>query len=220
MQKNRNAQKESCMKTALYYAQIPSSQHPLYKDKMLQLYKEMENLPFKYTYCIHPLIKKDEGYKIQDTSIVLKGNLVNKMLENSHSVILIGCTLGHDFDKKLRKCQLTDMGDAWLLDALASAYIDAKLDEVQYDLQQKLKPGFLTERFSCGYSDLDLALQPKIVKEIQKKRNIGISCLPSLLMVPMKSITALIGIADVPQKCRLKGCNTCTNNESCPYKHP
>ena len=49
-------------------------------------------------------------------------------------------------------------------------------------------------RFSPGYGDFDLKYQKDILEYLDANKKIGISLTDSLMMIPTKSITAIIGI--------------------------
>ena len=52
----------------------------------------------------------------------------------------------------------------------------------------------LTKPDCPGYGDLSLNYQKDIIEFLQAKKNIGVSLTESLMMVPVKSVTAIIGI--------------------------
>ena len=49
-------------------------------------------------------------------------------------------------------------------------------------------------------------------------RRIGVTLSDSALMIPQKSVTALIGVSDRPQEKRGRGCGSCGMFENCPYR--
>ena len=70
-------------------------------------------------------------------------------------------------------------------------------------------------RFSPGYGDLPLTLQPEICAALDVQRRLGIHVTESLLMIPSKSVTAVIGLSDRPQMARIRGCAYCAMKETC-----
>ena len=80
-------------------------------------------------------------------------------------------------------------------------------------------PGlYLTDRFSPGYGDLPLSLQPGICAVLDAERRVGIHVTPSFLMNPSKSVTAVIGLSDKPQMARIRGCAWCAMRETCTLR--
>ena len=49
-------------------------------------------------------------------------------------------------------------------------------------------------------------------------RRIGVTLSESALMIPQKSVTALIGVSDRPQPKRAGGCESCGMREDCAYR--
>lgn len=99
-------------------------------------------------------------------------------------------------------------------DCVGSAAIEAFCDKINSEFEN---PEFLRPRFSPGYGDLPLECQKDIVEFLQTKKNIGMSLTESLMMVPVKSVTAIIGIGKEKNKCTGPGCMIC-KSPICPYK--
>ena len=57
-----------------------------------------------------------------------------------------------------------------------------------------LAPAHLTERFSPGYGDLDMAVQKDLCLVLDTGRTIGVTLTESCMMVPVKSVTAIVGL--------------------------
>lgn len=87
--------------------------------------------------------------------------------------------------------------------------------------KQNLQPAhmmYMTSRFSPGYGDYPLTEQSRIVGYLDAQRQIGLHVTADSLMIPGKSITALIGIADHPVTGRLATCNECVLKEKCTLR--
>ena len=56
---------------------------------------------------------------------------------------------------------------------------------------KKTKP-----RFSPGYGDLPIEIQPKILTVLSADKTLGITLNESYLMTPVKSITAIMGVIE------------------------
>ena len=131
---------------------------------------------------------------------------------------LLACTLGPGFDAMLRREQARDMGRAVMLDACGSAWVESGCDAAEEELRARLPGWFLTDRFSPGYGDLPLDIQPAVCAALDAGRRVGIHVSDSFLMNPMKSVTAVIGIADRPQMARVRGCAHCAMAASCQLR--
>lgn len=147
-----------------------------------------------------------------------KGKDVPKLLETCTQVILMAATLGSETERLLRQRQVQRMGDAVILDAAASAAIENVCENVCMDLSERFSPRYLTDRFSPGYGDFPFSQQREFFEVLDITRQIGVSLSESGLMLPQKSVTALIGISDRPQPHRHRGCPDCTLFETCQFR--
>ena len=108
------------------------------------------------------------------------------------------CTLGTTFDALARQVQARDFADALLLDGFGGAYVEAGCNAAEREIAAKLPGKYLTDRFSPGYGDLPL--------DVPGALN---------LMNPLKSVTAVIGLSDTPQRARIRGCDYCAMRPRC-----
>ena len=118
--------------------------------------------------------------------------------------------------KEMKQLQVQDMMKAVLFDSCASAAIEAVCDNLQKELQKSYP--YLTDRYSCGYGDLPITLQASFLQALDAQRRIGLHVNESSLLVPMKSVTAIIGIADRIQPAVLRGCGHCQLVKQCAYR--
>jgi len=77
---------------------------------------------------------------------------------------------------------------------------------------------FTTPRFSPGYGDWPITEQSRIIRLLDGQRQIGLNVTKDSLMVPRKSITAVIGISDHPVKGCLATCDECVLRDKCLLK--
>ncbi len=117
-------------------------------------------------------------------------NLYNNLKGCSFAVIL-AVTAGIGVDRLLGRLELLSKSKCFITDAISSAAVESYCDYVnQYiNEQYKTKP-----RFSPGYGDLPLEIQPDILNFLSADKTLGITLNESLLMTPVKSITAIIGV--------------------------
>ncbi|MBP3485692.1 MAG: methionine synthase, partial [Oscillospiraceae bacterium] len=148
----------------------------------------------------------------------LPGKDAETMLADCGRVALLGCTLGAEFESMLRAEQARDMAQAVLLDACGSAWVEAGCDEAEREIAARFPGRYLTDRFSPGYGDLPLSMQPAICGALDLGRRLGVHVSERFLMNPSKSVTALIGIADRPQMARIRGCAYCAMRETCTLR--
>lgn len=172
----------------------------------------------RYTYRIFPMERREEGYFLPGADILLPGESAARMLAECDRAALLACTLGARFDAMLRTEQARDMARALLLDGCGSAWVEAGCDRAERELGARLPGAYLTDRFSPGYGDLPLDLQPAVCAVLDTQRRLGLCVTESLLMNPGKSVTAVIGIAAGPQPARIRGCAYCAMRERCTLR--
>lgn len=110
------------------------------------------------------------------------------------------------------------MAASYVTDCLASAAIESVCDEAEKELAEKLPGKFLTWRYSPGYGDLPLSLQPEIINVMNAGKRIGLSVTDSLMLIPSKSVTAVIGISRTSLPKAVKGCIGCIMYENCSFR--
>ena len=78
------------------------------------------------------------------------------------------------------------------MQALVAAAVEQCVDGVNGIISSEYGPS--RPRFSCGYGDLPLSLQREIFPALQVTKNIGVTLTDGDLMMPTKSVTAIVGI--------------------------
>ncbi len=147
-----------------------------------------------------------------------EGNDVKALLRDCRYGILMGATLGMEIEALLRQAQVRNMAEAVILDCCASSAIENVCDNLCADLQAQAAPGYLTDRFSPGYGDLPFAQQPDFCRILDLSRRIGVTLSEGGVMIPQKSVTAILGVADKPQTKRFRGCAYCGMFKNCTLR--
>ena len=146
------------------------------------------------------------------------GGDIRAFLSDCDGAVLLAATLGAEAESLIRRAAGRDMAEAVILDAVGSAAIEAVCDNFCADLAAELAPRYLTDRFSPGYGDMPLSDQFALFRVLDVSRRIGVTLSDSALMIPQKSVTALIGVSERPQPRRGRGCGACGMLENCPYR--
>ena len=94
-------------------------------------------------------------------------------------------------DRLLLKYKKTDPVKAMIIDCIASSGIECRCDEINEAIvkDKKSRP-----RYSPGYGDVGLEHQISILSFLDAQRKIGLTLTESMMMLPIKSVTAIIGI--------------------------
>lgn len=149
-----------------------------------------------------------------------QGQDIVRHLQGCERCVLLGCTLGAGADRISRAAAAEDMAYAVVLDAMASVLAEAVADRAEQQLRESLsRQGlFLTGRYSPGYGDWPIQVQNDLVRLLDAPRKIGLCATAAHLLVPRKSVTAVMGIADHPVTGHLAGCEHCALQGKCRYR--
>ena len=180
--------------------------------------KLAETIQPKYVYRGFPLEHTDDGIVLQGSGVTLTGGLAARMLQSCDTALLLCCTLGLEFEQRLRAMERRDMGEAVIFDACGSAWVESGCDAAEAEIAARFEGRYLTDRFSPGYGDLPLSLQPAVLAALDAEKRLGIHLSDSFLMTPSKSVTAVIGVSDKPQPARVRGCGYCAMRKTCDYR--
>ena len=172
----------------------------------------------RYWYRIVTVTHEADGVFLPEAGLRLPGQTAKLMLEECGQVALLACTLGAQCDSLLRTEQARDMAKAVVLDACASVWVEAGCDEAEREIAARFPEKYLTDRFSPGYGDLPLEIQPELCRALDAQRRLGLCVTESLLLTPAKSVTAIVGLADRPQKRRIRGCDYCAMHQTCSLR--
>ncbi len=123
--------------------------------------------------------------------IKVKSSNLAMHLADCDEAYIIATTLGIGVDRLFEKYNRILQTKAAVCDATASALIESFCDYVN---EFVVNGKDTVMRFSPGYGDFDLKYQKEILDYLDANKKIGISLTESLMMVPTKSVTAIIGI--------------------------
>ena len=129
-----------------------------------------------------------------DQYIPITGTL-SMHLKNCREAYLVCGTIGTSFDALLRKVSTISSSDLLILQAIGTALIEKWMDSTEYKIRKELAIGeCITSRYSPGYGDFPLEAQHTILNLLDTPRKIGVSLTDTILMVPSKSVSAVIGV--------------------------
>ncbi len=139
-------------------------------------------------------------------------------LRHCREGILYAVTLGPEADRLLRRWSAQSMAKAAVGQAVCAAWLDDLCAAYCATLEQDLAPGeYLTPPFSPGYGDWDLAAQQTVLDRLQAPKRLGLSLTGGGMLVPEKSVTALVGISDRPEEACGQKCMRCRKTD-CPFR--
>lgn len=177
----------------------------------------------RYIYGIFNVKAINDGEKrieLEGTDLTLIGNDIYSHLKDCPKCAVMAATLGIGADNAIRLAQNSDMLKAIAMDAAASEYIEKLCDGVEDEIKNiAAKEGFNTNfRFSPGYGDLPLDTQKRLLSVIDANRKVGITLTKGNLMVPSKSVTAIIGFTKNNDTEKRVPCDICNMKKSCKFR--
>ena len=168
-----------------------------------------------FVYRVFPLASSDGELALEGSRIVLPGADIARHLEGARSVAVMAATAGLASERELRRLSATNGLDAMVYGAGASSIAEAASDACNAAIVAEARSaGFYTSwRYSPGYGDLPLDVQPSIVRALDATKRIGVTVTSTNLLVPAKSVTALVGLFDRPREDR----RSCAGCSCAPY---
>ena len=169
----------------------------------------------RWTALEVPLTLRPGMVALGDWSI--RSEKLRSHLEGCTSALLFGATLGVGVDRLIARSAAGRVAQAAVDQAVAAALIEAVCDDACDQLTKQYPSKYLRPRFSPGYGDFPLTDQPELLRRLDGPRKIGLTATDSCLLAPIKSVTAVIGVADTPGKCHAGGCATCSKT-NCAFR--
>lgn len=140
-------------------------------------------------------IKRD-GEKLFVADTELEGKSIKKLLAPCNKCVVMAITVGFELDMKIAALGSSSPALSLLADAAASSAVedacDACCESIESELGVKLTP-----RFSPGYGDLPMNIQPALLTLTNARRYLGLTVGSGCMLSPIKSVTAIAGIKEV-----------------------
>lgn len=169
--------------------------------------KELAELKhfIKPKYIYSSLDKRDNPELFEE----LFGEIKNFICD-FEKVYLGAVTLGFEYENILKAAGSGDSSRLLLLESCGTELIESAMDLVEEEIRE-LERSPVSSRFSPGYGGWELSHQGKILDYLQASR-LGIYLNDYNLMIPRKSVTAVIKMAGFNQ-----GCASC-DKQNCEFK--
>jgi cobalamin-dependent methionine synthase I len=175
----------------------------------------------KYVYDFFDIKQENGKIVLQNSTLALSGRDIENHLKNCLKCVVMAATLGIEVDKRIAFYSKMDLSKGIIMDACASAAIEALCDNVENQIRAKVshERQYMTSRYSPGYGDFPLELQHDIISVLDAYRQIGLSVTENSLLIPRKSVTAVIGIRQIPSNndCHNEKCTACDKID-CRYR--
>ena len=160
-----------------------------------------------------------ENFIVKSTpNFKLVGKSITRHLADCEKVICMAVTVGEEIEREVtRRFSVGNYVESVLLDAAATAAVEQAADSLEKAVApQFLKEGFkFKSRFSPGYGDWALENQKNFF-DITGASEIGMTLSSALMLMPRKSVTAIIGLTKNKSD-DVKSCATC-DKINCPAR--
>ena len=151
-------------------------------------------------------IVRENGRMFIDT-VNLDGNDIADFLKDSGKCYLMCATIGYEIEREIDKAATKSTLIELIIESIGSAAVENLCDKVQESIGKNLA------RFSPGYGDFTLDIQPAIIKLLNATKLIGVSVSDMMLLTPRKSVTAIIAHN---KSCKLNKCKAC--DKECAFR--
>ena len=164
-------------------------------------------------------LKVDENDNISAGGLTFYSKNLAKNLTGCGEIIFFAATLGNGVDMLMNRYNKLSIAKAAVLQGVGAAAIEAYCNECQRALEEELKEEglFLRPRFSTGYGDLPLTIQGEFLDVLAAYKTVGIILSDGGVMLPEKSVTAVMGISGENSRCHIEGCEIC-GKKDCAYR--
>lgn len=164
--------------------------------------------------------RTDDEVTLAGTTLTLRGRDIAGHLADAVEVVVFAVTLGLGTDRELRLLSATDSLAQVVVDSASSTLVERAADAanaraVAYAASLGMHASW---RFSPGYGDMPLDSQPDFLAATDATRRLGITLTDSNLMIPTKSVTAVVGIHPTPQPDSQGSCPICSFREFCSLR--
>ncbi|SDF43965.1 Vitamin B12 dependent methionine synthase, activation domain [Sporolituus thermophilus DSM 23256] len=137
-----------------------------------------------------------DGVILAPTPLRLSGANIANHLAGSVQVAVLAVTIGEAIEAEIsRRFRQGDAAAALLLDAAGTTAVEAAADQVNALINREAAHQGMTatKRYSPGYGDWDITVQQHVVA-LAGGGAIGITVTASSMLIPRKSVTAVIGL--------------------------
>ena len=157
--------------------------------------------------------------QLAGTSLQLEGESIQKHLVGAVAVGVMAVTVGMGVERELRRLSLTDAIARVIFDAAGTTAVERAADACEASVVAAAhERGLYTNfRFSPGYGDMPLAQSGQICEVLNAGRSIGLTVSQSGILMPRKSVTAVLGISRTQVLRRPKGCEGCSARQTCAF---
>lgn len=178
---------------------------------------EQKSIP-KSIYQEYDCEVSESHVKLGSLEVESRNLAVN--LRGCERAVLLAATIGRAADFMIKKYSVSNMAKAAVVQAAGAACIESYVDEVEAAIREEARGRglYLRPRFSPGYGDFSLECQRDIFQMLECSKRIGVTLTDGNLMMPSKSVTAVIGLTTKEREsCHMERCSLCDKTD-CEFR--
>ncbi len=134
---------------------------------------------------------------------------VQRHLADCPFVWVVVVTLGSEADRLLRVFSASNMAKGTVMHACMSVLLEQYFMQYLEELENPQKEEYLISPYSPGYGDFSLSWQSVFLEFVDAGRRIGVYLTEAGMLVPEKTITAIVGICEKKQRDRKRRQTIC-----------
>lgn len=161
---------------------------------------------------------------LEEGAVVLEGlriesRRLRRSLDGCGRAIIFAATAGVQPDRMIERYRLLSPARAVVLDAVGSAAAEAWCNQLceQWRAEFGASELRLRPRFSPGYGDFPIGAQGGLLRLLDAPRHAGISLTDASMMLPAKSVSAVVGLGEQGCTGNEQDCDRC-NMRDCAFR--
>jgi len=166
--------------------------------------------------CFYGIDIDTDGSTLRMENVTFSvGQIIGSQIKKAESIAVFACTIGSGISELSKSCMKNgDMIQGYILDTIGSVAVEKAMDVIQQKLAEteSRRGRKISNRFSPGYCEWDIGAQQQLFS-LLPGNFCGIKLTESALMLPIKSVSGIIGIGkkvkflDYPCKiCESRNC--------------
>lgn len=177
----------------------------------------------RYLSRIYPIqINKDNVVELEGTNLTLENKDIYELLKECNECVIMAATLGLEIEKEIKRHSYSDLTKGLIIDSCGTTAIEEVCDIIQDNVEKVFleQNKFITMRYSPGYGDLPIEKNIDILNVLNAQKQIGLTITSNGIMIPRKSVVAIIGISNIKidESKKEKSCENCKNYRNCTYR--
>lgn len=177
----------------------------------------------RYLSRIYPIkINKDNVVELEGTNLTLESKDIYELLKECNECVIMAATLGLEIEKEIKRYSYSDLTKGLIIDSCGTTAIEEVCDIIQDNVEKVFleQNKFITMRYSPGYGDLPIEKNIDILNVLNAQKQIGLTITSNGIMIPRKSVVAIIGISNIKidESKKEKSCENCKNYRNCTYR--